>query len=70
KAAAEGPLKGILEYSTAPLVSVDIVHNAHSCILDAPSTMADGRLVKVVGWYDNEWGYSSRTVDLAKKIAG
>ncbi|MEM1054116.1 MAG: type I glyceraldehyde-3-phosphate dehydrogenase [Bacteroidota bacterium] len=68
KAAAEGPLKGILEYSTAPLVSIDIVHNPHSSILDAPSTMADGTLVKVVGWYDNEWGYASRTVDLAKKL--
>ena len=68
--AADGPLKGILEYSTAPLVSVDIIHNPHSCIVDVPSTMADGSLVKVVGWYDNEWGYASRTVDLAKKIAG
>jgi glyceraldehyde 3-phosphate dehydrogenase len=66
--AAEGPLKGILEYSTAPLVSIDIVGNPHSCILDAPSTMTDGTMVKVVGWYDNEWGYSSRTVDLVKKL--
>ncbi|MEM1117917.1 MAG: type I glyceraldehyde-3-phosphate dehydrogenase [Bacteroidota bacterium] len=68
EAAASGPLAGILEYSTAPLVSVDIVHNPHSCILDAPSTMTDGSMVKVVGWYDNEWGYASRTVDLVTKL--
>ena len=63
--AAGSSLDGILEYSEAPLVSVDIIHNPHSCIFDAPSTLADGRLVKVVGWYDNEWGYANRTVDLA-----
>ncbi|MEM0961855.1 MAG: type I glyceraldehyde-3-phosphate dehydrogenase, partial [Bacteroidota bacterium] len=68
QAAASGPLAGILEYSTAPLVSVDIIHNPHSCILDAPSTMADGTLVKIVGWYDNEWGYANRTVDLVKRL--
>ena len=68
QAAAEGPMKGILEYSTAPIVSIDIVHNPHSCILDSPSTMTDGTLVKVVGWYDNEWGYSNRTVDLVQKL--
>ena len=68
KAAAEGPMKGVLEYSTAPLVSSDIIHNPHSCVLDSPSTMASGTLVKVVGWYDNEWGYSSRTVDLVQKL--
>jgi glyceraldehyde 3-phosphate dehydrogenase len=62
--AASGPLKGILEYSEEPIVSIDIVTNPHSCILDSESTMCDGRLVKVVGWYDNEWGYASRTVDL------
>ena len=66
--AAGGALQGILEYSTAPLVSIDIVHNAHSCILDAPSTMAEGTLVKVVGWYDNEWGYSNRTADLVGRL--
>jgi len=49
-------------------VSNDIVGNPHSCIFDSPSTMADGTLVKVVGWYDNEWGYSNRTVDLVKKL--
>ena len=68
QSAAAGPLEGVLEYSTAPLVSVDIIHNPHSCIFDAPSTMASGRLVKVVGWYDNEWGYSNRTVDLVQKL--
>ena len=68
QAAAEGPLKGIVEFSTAPLVSIDIVGNPHSCIIDAPSTMADGTLVKVVGWYDNEWGYSNRTVDLVQRL--
>ncbi len=66
--AAGGAMKGILEYSTAPLVSSDIVHNPHSCIFDAPSTMAHGKMAKVVGWYDNEWGYSSRTVDLIGKL--
>ncbi|MEM8560318.1 MAG: type I glyceraldehyde-3-phosphate dehydrogenase, partial [Bacteroidota bacterium] len=69
KAAADGPLKGIMEFSTEPLVSIDIVHNPHSCIVDSLSTQADGTLVKVVGWYDNEWGYSNRTVDVAKKFA-
>ncbi len=65
KAAANG-LNGVLEYSEAPLVSSDIVKNPHSCILDALSTMTVGcNMVKVVGWYDNEWGYSCRTADLA-----
>ena len=68
EAAASGELKGILEYSTAPLVSIDIVGNPHSNVFDAPSTMADGTMVKVVGWYDNEWGYASRTVDLVQKL--
>ena len=66
--AAQNGLKGILQYSEAPLVSADIIHNPHSCIFDAPSTMANGNLVKVVGWYDNEWGYSNRTVDLIAKL--
>mgnify|MGYP006279571069 CR=1 FL=1 len=64
KAAAEGPMKGILEYSTDPIVSSDIVGNPHSCILDSPLTMSSGNMVKVVGWYDNELGYSTRVVDL------
>ena len=61
-------MDGILEFSEAPLVSTDIVHNPHSCIFDAPSTMAQGTLVKVVGWYDNEWGYANRTVDLVNLL--
>lgn len=68
KAASEGAMKGILEYTEDEIVSIDIVHNAHSCIFDAKSTMASGSLVKVVGWYDNEWGYSNRTVDLIKRL--
>jgi glyceraldehyde 3-phosphate dehydrogenase len=68
-AAAEGSLKGILEYTEDPIVSADIIHNPHSCIFDAQSTFALGNMVKVVGWYDNEWGYSNRTADLILKIA-
>jgi glyceraldehyde 3-phosphate dehydrogenase len=68
KKAAEGSLKGILEYSDEPLVSIDIIHNPHSCIFDSDSTMVMGNLVKVVGWYDNEWGYSNRTVDMVKRL--
>ena len=66
--AADGPLKGILEYTEDEIVSIDIVGNPHSCILDAKSTLAMGRQVKVLGWYDNEWGYSSRLVDLARLV--
>ena len=67
--AASNGLDGVLEYSEEPLVSSDIVMNPHSCILDALSTMTIGRnMVKVVGWYDNEWGYSCRTADLAAFI--
>ena len=63
--AAQGPLKGILEYSDEPLVSSDFRGNTHSCILDALSTMVmEDRMVKIMGWYDNEWGYSCRTADL------
>jgi glyceraldehyde 3-phosphate dehydrogenase len=57
-------MKGILEYSTDPIVSSDIVGNPHSCVFDSPLTMSSGTLVKVVGWYDNELGYASRVVDL------
>jgi len=64
KKAAEGPLKGILEYTEDPIVSVDVIHNSHSSIFDAQSTMVLGKTVKVLSWYDNEWGYSSRVVDL------
>jgi glyceraldehyde 3-phosphate dehydrogenase len=64
KAAAEGELAGVLEYTEAPIVSSDIVTNPHSCIIDAGLTMSMGEMVKVLGWYDNEWGYSNRLVDL------
>jgi glyceraldehyde 3-phosphate dehydrogenase len=67
KAAADGPLKGILEYVTAPLVSIDFRGNAHSSIVDSPYTkVMDGDFVKVLSWYDNEWGYSNRCVDLLR----
>jgi glyceraldehyde 3-phosphate dehydrogenase len=69
KKASETNLKGYLEYCTDPVVSVDIIGNPASCIFDSLSTMSYGDLVKVVGWYDNEWGYSCRIVDLLKKIA-
>ena len=69
KEASEGELKGILEYAEDPIVSADIVGNPHSCILDAKSTMASGSMVKVMGWYDNEMGYSSRLVDLTQYVA-
>jgi glyceraldehyde 3-phosphate dehydrogenase len=60
--------QGILEYTEEPIVSSDIVGNSHSCIIDGLSTMAHGKQVKVIGWYDNEWGYSSRLVDLIPKL--
>ena len=69
KAASENALAGILEYSEDPLVSVDIVHNPHSVIFDSPSTMVRGTTVKILGWYDNEWGYANRAVDIALKLA-
>jgi glyceraldehyde 3-phosphate dehydrogenase len=69
KAAAEGPMKGILQYCEDPIVSVDIVGNTHSCILDAALTKCSGTLVKVFGWYDNEAGYATRVVDLAARLA-
>ncbi len=69
KAAANGPLKGVLEYTDAPIVSSDIVTNPHSCVFDSDLTMSMGTMVKVLGWYDNEWGYSNRLVDLTKHIA-
>jgi glyceraldehyde 3-phosphate dehydrogenase len=69
--AADGSLSGILAVSDEQLVSVDFLHDSHSSIVDAPSTMAVGdRTVKVLSWYDNEWGYSCRVVDLAEHIAG
>jgi glyceraldehyde 3-phosphate dehydrogenase len=70
KEAAEGELKGILQYSDEPLVSVDYNGDPHSSTVDALSTMVmEGNMVKVVAWYDNEWGYSNRLVDLAAYIA-
>jgi glyceraldehyde 3-phosphate dehydrogenase len=70
KAAAAGPMKGILDYTEDPIVSTDIVGDPHSSIFDAGQTMVigDGRMVKVVSWYDNEWGYSNRCVELAGKV--
>jgi len=68
-AADTGRLEGILRYADDPLVSTDIVHSQYSCIVDSELTMANGRLVKVFGWYDNEWGYSCRLVDVVSKIA-
>ena len=65
---ADGPMSGVLEYNETPIVSTDIVHNPHSCIFDAPSTMTQGRQVKVLGWYDNEWGFANRMVDLALRL--
>ena len=71
EAAACGPYKGIIEYVTAPLVSVDFRGNAHSAMIDAPYTkVIDGDFVKVLAWYDNEWGYSSRCIDLLRYMAG
>ena len=65
KEAADTNLKGVLEYTEDPIVSADIVHNPHSCIFDALSTIVmEGNMVKILGWYDNEWGYSCRTADL------
>jgi glyceraldehyde 3-phosphate dehydrogenase len=67
--AAEGRLSGILKYTEDPLVSSDVVGDPHSCVFDADLTMAIGNLVKVVGWYDNEWGYSNRLVELTELVA-
>jgi glyceraldehyde 3-phosphate dehydrogenase len=69
--AANGALKGLLQYSTEPLVSIDFKGNPHSSIIDAPYTkVMDGDFVKVLSWYDNEWGYSNRCVDLLRFMAG
>lgn len=70
KAAADGPMKGILQFSTEPLVSMDLKGNSYSSIIDSElTTVMDGTFVKVVTWYDNEWGYSCRTADLAAMMA-
>ena len=68
KEAAQGPMKGVLEYTEDPIVSVDVIHNSHSSIYDAGATMVQGKTVKVLSWYDNEWGYSTRVVDLMEKF--
>jgi glyceraldehyde 3-phosphate dehydrogenase len=68
QASAEGPLRGIMRYCTDPIVSSDIVGDPHSCIFDALLTQANGNLIKAFGWYDNEWGYSNRLVDLARLV--
>jgi glyceraldehyde 3-phosphate dehydrogenase len=70
EAANEASYRGVLEYTDEPLVSADIVGNAASCIFSSPDTMANGNMVKVLGWYDNEWGYSNRLVDLAAFVGG
>jgi glyceraldehyde 3-phosphate dehydrogenase len=70
KAAAEGALKGYLRYTEDPIVSSDIVTDPSSCIFDAGLTKVIGNQVKVVGWYDNEWGYSNRLVDLVGFVGG
>jgi glyceraldehyde 3-phosphate dehydrogenase len=70
KTAAEGPMKGVLEYTTDPVVSTDMLHNPNSSIVDSLLTkVVGGNLAKVVAWYDNEWGYSNRVVDLAVFLA-
>ncbi len=70
KKTAEGKMKGFLEYCEDPIVSSDVVGNPHSSVFDSLSTkVMDNNFVKVVSWYDNEWGYSKRTVDVAKKMA-
>ncbi|MEX0717019.1 MAG: type I glyceraldehyde-3-phosphate dehydrogenase [Planctomycetaceae bacterium] len=70
KAAAQGPLKGIVEYNEDPIVSSDVIGNPHSCVFDAPwTTVIGARMVKVLGWYDNEMGYSHRTADLIARMA-
>ena len=67
--AAKGPLKGILQYTQDPIVSIDIVGNTHSCILDSEMTSVIGKMIKIIGWYDNETGYSSRIIDLVYKMS-
>jgi glyceraldehyde 3-phosphate dehydrogenase len=69
RAAADGPLKGYLYYTEDPIVSSDIVGSPASCTFDSLLTMASGNQVKVIGWYDNEWGYANRIVDLTALVA-
>jgi glyceraldehyde 3-phosphate dehydrogenase len=67
--AGNGPMRGVLRYADTPLVSRDVVGDAASCVFDSALTQADGHLVKVFGWYDNEWGYTNRLVDLTELFA-
>lgn len=68
--AAAGPMRGVLEYSEEPLVSADVIGNPHSAVFDSLSTMVlENRLVKVFAWYDNEWGYSNRLVDMVQAMS-
>lgn len=69
KAAARGKYKGILEYTEDPIVSIDIVGNTHSCVFDAQMTSSIGNMIKIIGWYDNETGYSSRIINLVEKLS-
>jgi glyceraldehyde 3-phosphate dehydrogenase len=69
EAAQSSSMKGILRYTEDPIVSTDIIGDPHSCIIDGLSTMTNGNMVKVLGWYDNEWGYSNRLVDLTELVA-
>ncbi len=68
KAAADGPMAGVLRYTDEPLVSADIVGDPHSCVFDSALTMVMGRQAKVVLWYDNEWGFANRMVDLCGRL--
>jgi glyceraldehyde 3-phosphate dehydrogenase len=69
KQMSESAYAGIVEYTSDPIVSSDIIGNSHSCIFDAGLTMVNGNLIKIVGWYDNESGYSNRLIDLVMRIA-
>ena len=69
KKASQGAMKGILQYMEDPIVSIDVVGNSHSSVFDSLSTMVHGNLVKVFSWYDNEWGFSCRMIDMLKKMA-
>ena len=68
KTAAKNKFKGILEYTEDPIVSIDVIGNTHSCIFDAQMTSVLGKMVKIIGWYDNETGYSSRIIDLIRRL--
>ena len=68
KTAAQNQFKGILEYTNDPIVSIDVIGNSHSCVFDAQMTSVLGKMVKIIGWYDNETGYSSRIIDLIRRL--